>query len=169
MSAGSHHHHHSDLTWIGQDRRLARRVGQPLARFLAVESASGILLIVATVVALIWANSAWNGLYDDLLHFPISLEIGSFRFEESFLHFVNDGLMALFFVVGLVASMLAAILGAAMLHRATREAPPSPREDDDSEQGLFDVLHERLESIAESVMAAPDAEPVGAMRSHEAT
>jgi NhaA family Na+:H+ antiporter len=103
MSAGSHHHHHhSDLTWIGQDRRLARRVGQPLARFLAVESASGVLLIIATIVALIWANSPWSEVYDDLLHLPINLEIGSFHFEESFLRFVNDGLMALFFfVVGL--------------------------------------------------------------------
>ena len=53
--------------------------------------------------------------------------------------------------------MLAAVVGATMLHRATREAPLSRPEDDDSEQGLFEVLHDRLEPIAESVMAAPGA------------
>ncbi|MDW3176461.1 MAG: Na+/H+ antiporter NhaA [Acidimicrobiia bacterium] len=101
MSAGSHHKP-SDLTWIGQDRRLARRVGQPLAKFMAVEAASGILLIIATIAALVWANSAWHDAYEDFLHFHINVEIGPFHLEESFLHFVNDGLMAIFFfVVGL--------------------------------------------------------------------
>lgn len=101
MSAGSHQKP-SDLTWIGQDRRLARKVGQPLAKFMAVESASGILLIIATIAALVWANSPWSDAYDDFLHFHINVEIGPFHLEESFLHFVNDGLMAIFFfVVGL--------------------------------------------------------------------
>jgi len=69
---------------------------------MAVESASGILLIVATIAALVWANSAWHDAYEDFLHFHINVEIGPFHLEESFLHFVNDGLMAIFFfVVGL--------------------------------------------------------------------
>ncbi len=96
------HHHVSDLTWIGQDRRLARRVGRPLARFLAIESASGLLLIVATVIALVWANSPWSGLYDDLLHAHIAFSAGPIHLDESLAHWVNDGLMAIFFfVVGL--------------------------------------------------------------------
>lgn len=87
---------------MGQDRRLARKVAQPLARFMAVEAASGILLIIATIAALVWANSPWHSAYEDFLHFHINVEIGPFHLEESFLHFVNDGLMAVFFfVVGL--------------------------------------------------------------------
>jgi NhaA family Na+:H+ antiporter len=100
--AGAHSTEVSDLTWLGQDRRLARRVGRPVARFLAIESASGILLIIATAIALIWANSPWSASYDDLLHVHIGFEVGSFHIDESLAHWVNDGLMAIFFfVVGL--------------------------------------------------------------------
>ncbi|MBT7378968.1 MAG: hypothetical protein HN819_03325, partial [Actinobacteria bacterium] len=47
----------SSLTWLGSDNRLARRVGRPMQRFLGIEAAGGVLLIVATVIAMVWANS----------------------------------------------------------------------------------------------------------------
>jgi len=49
-------HHPWSHTWLGTDRFLARRFARPAARFLAIEAASGILLLIATVLALIWAN-----------------------------------------------------------------------------------------------------------------
>jgi NhaA family Na+:H+ antiporter len=60
----------------------------------------------------------------------------------------------------LVASTIAAIAGAALLHRATRDNSNDRRVDDEAERGLFEVLQNRLEPIAESVMAAPGAEKV---------
>ena len=41
----------SPLTWMGGERRLARRVGRPMREFLAIEAASGMFLIAATVLA----------------------------------------------------------------------------------------------------------------------
>ncbi len=59
----------------------------------------------------------------------------------------------------LVASTLAAVLGAGLLHHSTRENARSRRADDDEGSGLFEVLQNRLEPIAESVMAAPETGP----------
>src|SRR5262245_11563855 len=50
-------------TWLGSDRRLARAVGRPVARFLRVEAAGGVVLLAAAVVALVWANSPWRASY----------------------------------------------------------------------------------------------------------
>lgn len=92
----------SPLTWLGGDRRLARSVGRPVRDFLAIEASSGLLLIAATIVALIWAN-AWQGSYEDFIHFDISLQFGSIiSIDETLEHWVNDALMVVFFfVVGL--------------------------------------------------------------------
>jgi NhaA family Na+:H+ antiporter len=86
-------------TWLQSDARLARNVARPLERFLHVEASSGILLLGATVVALVWANSRWSAGYDALWHTEVALEIGSYRLSEDLGHWVNDGLMALFFFV----------------------------------------------------------------------
>ena len=89
-------------TWLGSDRRLARAVGRPIQSFLAVEAAGGILLVAATVVALVWANSPWREAYEQLIHTHLSITVGSFEIDETLQHAINDGLMALFFfVVGL--------------------------------------------------------------------
>ena len=93
----------SPLTWLGGDRRLARRVGRPVREFLAIEAAGGLLLIAATVAALVWANSPWHESYEDFLHFHITIQFGDLlTLDESIEHWVNDALMAIFFfVVGL--------------------------------------------------------------------
>jgi NhaA family Na+:H+ antiporter len=79
--------------------RIARLAGRPLERFLRIEAASGILLMVAAAVALIWANSSWAESYVHLWHTPIGLRIGTFTFERSLEWVVNDGLMVIFFFV----------------------------------------------------------------------
>lgn len=77
-------------------------VGRPLERFLRIEAASGLLLMLAAVVALIWANSPWSATYVHFWHTPIGIHVGSFAFERSLEWVVNDGLMVVFFfVVGL--------------------------------------------------------------------
>ncbi len=82
--------------------RLARLAGRPLERFLRIEAASGILLLVAAAIALVWANSPWAESYAELWHTPLGLRIGAFTFERTLEWFVNDVLMVIFFfVVGL--------------------------------------------------------------------
>jgi NhaA family Na+:H+ antiporter len=73
-----------------------------VVRFARLEAAGGILLLICTAVAVVWANSPWRASYFDLWHTPVAIEIGAFTLSESLAHWVNDGLMAIFFfVVGL--------------------------------------------------------------------
>ena len=78
------------------------KVIEPLQQFLATEIASGLILLAAAIVALVWANSAWHASYESLWTTEISLRVGGFELVEDLRHWVNDLLMALFFfVVGL--------------------------------------------------------------------
>lgn len=71
-------------------------------RFLATEASSGVALLAAALVALLWANSPWSGTYDALWATPLGLFHGSIGFERELRWWVNDGLMTIFFfVVGL--------------------------------------------------------------------
>ena len=79
--------------------RAARRLVTPLQQFLAIEAASGVVLIVATVIALAWANSPWVGSYHDLWHLPLGVSFHELRFERSLHFWVNEGLMTVFFLV----------------------------------------------------------------------
>ncbi|HEX7480706.1 MAG TPA: Na+/H+ antiporter NhaA, partial [Polyangiales bacterium] len=74
----------------------------PIERFLAIEAASGIVLLTAALIALLWANSPYHEAYERLWQLPLGMRLGSLHFERE-LHFViNDGLMTVFFfVVGL--------------------------------------------------------------------
>jgi NhaA family Na+:H+ antiporter len=82
--------------------RVARVARRPIERFLRIEAASGIRLIVAATVALACANSGWAEGYATFWHTPVGIRIGEFSFERSLEWVVNDGLMVIFFfVVGL--------------------------------------------------------------------
>ncbi|NCY15284.1 MAG: Na+/H+ antiporter NhaA [Actinobacteria bacterium] len=94
-----HDHHPWSLTWLGTDRLLARRLARPAARFLAIEASSGILLLIATVVALVWANSPWKNSYGSFLNSEIIFDAGPIGFHMTLQEFVNDALMAFFFFV----------------------------------------------------------------------
>ncbi len=83
-------------------RRAARRALAPVERFLAIEAASGILLLVAAAIALVWANSPWRESYVALWHTPFGVRLGPFSFERDLHFWINDGMMTIFFfVVGL--------------------------------------------------------------------
>ncbi len=84
------------LTERGELSRAARS-------FLSTESGSAVLLLVAAVVALVWANLL--GGYEDFWHTEFSLVLGDWELTEDLRHWVNDGLMVLFFFsVGLEIS-----------------------------------------------------------------
>jgi Na+:H+ antiporter, NhaA family len=81
---------------------VAQSEGFSLREFIHDEAFGGILLLVCALFALIWANSPWGDSYDALWSTELTLGTVQFHLTESLLHWVNDGLMAIFFfVVGL--------------------------------------------------------------------
>lgn len=89
-------------TWLRSDHFLARSVAQPVNRFLRIEASGGVLLALAAVTALVWANSPWSAAYHDLWATPLTIDLGGHAITEDLRHWINDGLMTLFFfVIGL--------------------------------------------------------------------
>ena len=77
-------------------------ITSPFVRFARMEAASGIMLLVATLVALVWANSPWQYSYHEIFERPLSIGFGTLTITEDWHHWINDGLMSLFFfLVGL--------------------------------------------------------------------
>ena len=70
-----------------------------LKAFFKMEAASGILLIAAAILALIAANTGLKAYYDQLLSVDVVVAIGSFSIAKPLLLWINDGLMALFFLL----------------------------------------------------------------------
>ncbi len=93
------HEHRWRLTWLGSDRLLARNVARPVARFLRIEAASGVLLLVAAVVAVVWANSGVSDSYLSFWETDAGFSLGGFHVDMTLQEWVNDGLMAIFFFV----------------------------------------------------------------------
>jgi len=77
---------------------IAKLLG-PFTRFLHLSSAGGLLVLGCTAIALIAANSPWQPAIDHLLHAPIGLRLGEGLYEKSLWHLINDGLMAVFFLM----------------------------------------------------------------------
>jgi Na+:H+ antiporter, NhaA family len=75
------------------------RIVRPFQDFARKQSSGGILLIIATVVALVWANSPWGESYAALWHTKLTVGIGEFSISKDLTHWINDGLMAVFFLV----------------------------------------------------------------------
>ena len=70
--------------------------------FFHHEAAGGLVLVVAALVALLASNSPLAWLYDGFLHTPVGVRVGPLALDKSLLHWINDGLMAIFFfLVGL--------------------------------------------------------------------
>ena len=78
------------------------RALSPLRDFLHTESAGALLLAAGAIVALAWANSPWSGSYESLWHSRLSITLAGHSLDLDLRHWVNDGLMTIFFfVVGL--------------------------------------------------------------------
>jgi Na+/H+ antiporter NhaA len=86
----------------GERVALVAQVSAPLRRFLGTEAAGATLLLGATLVALAWANSPWSGAYEALLSTPVAISAGDEQLAMDVHHWVNEGLMTVFFfVIGL--------------------------------------------------------------------
>ena len=82
--------------------RAVPDAGRALLDFLRTEAGGGVVLLLAALTALVWANSPWEGAYHELWQREISVGPGEWAVRETLQHWINDGLMALFFfVVGL--------------------------------------------------------------------
>ncbi len=79
----------------------ARRL-TPVREYVATENASAVILLLATVAALLWANSPWSASYESFWHTEVAISFGDAELALDLRHWINDGLMAFFFfVVGL--------------------------------------------------------------------
>lgn len=74
-------------------------MNQKLSEFLKTESAGGILLIIATLLALILVNSPLSHAYEAFLHMPMEIRVGPLHIDKTLHHWINDGLMAIFFLM----------------------------------------------------------------------
>ncbi|HLF71953.1 MAG TPA: Na+/H+ antiporter NhaA [Dehalococcoidia bacterium] len=83
-------------------RFVPQRVIEAAEAFVSIEAASGIVLMLTAVVAIVWANSPWDNAYFDLWHKRIAIETEIFSIDQDLRHWLNDGLMtAFFFLMGL--------------------------------------------------------------------
>jgi Na+:H+ antiporter, NhaA family len=79
-----------------------RRGLLPIERFIHSESVGAITMLAASMLALLWANSPWSASYAALWHTRLSIDFPLLRISEDLHHWINDGLMAVFFfIVGL--------------------------------------------------------------------
>ncbi len=78
------------------------RIVSPMQKFIGQEASSGVILLAMTLIALLLANSPLAADYFAILETEVGISIGTFELHESVLHWINDGLMVIFFfVVGL--------------------------------------------------------------------
>lgn len=71
----------------------------PFERFFQLEAAGGLLLLIASVTALAWANSPWSASYFTLWQTPVAVDLGPVGLRKPLLLWINDGLMACFFLL----------------------------------------------------------------------
>ncbi|HEX5969542.1 MAG TPA: Na+/H+ antiporter NhaA [Intrasporangium sp.] len=79
--------------------QLAGQLSAPLRQYLATESGGAALLLVATLVALAWANSPWSEAYSQLWGTELAVQLADWTLRMDLGHWINDGLMAVFFLV----------------------------------------------------------------------
>ena len=92
-------HRHTSRQDLPRAHLLAERAFATLERFLHIEAASGIVLLLAAAAALIWANSSFAHSYHALWHLPMSIGIGDWTYSQSLHFWINDALMTVFFLV----------------------------------------------------------------------
>ena len=106
---------------VAREQPPVERIVRPFQDFAHKQSSGGILLIAATAVALVWANSPWGESYAALWRTKLTVGVGDASISKDLTHWINDGLMAVFFlVVGLeikrevLVGELSSVRGAAL-------------------------------------------------------
>jgi NhaA family Na+:H+ antiporter len=78
-------------------QRGLENISDPFSSFIRAQTTTSWFLLLATLVALWWANSEYSASYQNLKYTPIGLFLGDFKFHTSLKHIINDGLMVIFF------------------------------------------------------------------------
>ena len=92
----------ASASYVAPWERAFDKFSTPFEEFIHNQTSSGIVLMIATVIALVLANSALVHSYHHFIETPFRIGFGDFVLEKSLHHWINDGLMALFFfLVGL--------------------------------------------------------------------
>jgi NhaA family Na+:H+ antiporter len=87
-------------TWSASDRFVPRTVVRPIQRFFVLEAAGGMVMLLAAVIAIAWANSPASDSYFELWTTPLSIELGHLLHLDLDLQgWVNDGAMTIFFLL----------------------------------------------------------------------
>ena len=84
-------------TFAKLPRALVEGLTRPFSRFVQIETAAGAVLLAATLVALLLANSPWADAFHAIWEFRIGVQMGSVEAVRSLKEWINDGLMTLFF------------------------------------------------------------------------
>ena len=84
---------------LGMRRARIDRFVAPVTQFIQTEAAGGIALLIAAIVALVWANSPWDQEYFQLLDHHLAFDLGFWQLDEPLHFWINDALMVLFFFV----------------------------------------------------------------------
>ncbi|MCF6367190.1 MAG: Na+/H+ antiporter NhaA [Bacteroidales bacterium] len=81
---------------------IRKKILSPFQKFVKIESFSGILLLLATIIALLWANSQFGESYKSLWQYKLGFSSQHFELNKPLILWINDGLMAVFFfLIGL--------------------------------------------------------------------
>lgn len=78
---------------------LGWRIRMLAAQFAGLSTSSGLLMLIGVIVALVWANSPWAGTYHALWESHLTIGLGARALDLSLHHWVNDGLIVLFFLI----------------------------------------------------------------------
>jgi NhaA family Na+:H+ antiporter len=87
------------MTPAARFQRLSTTVQSSFNEFVQRTTSTGITILFVTAIALVWTNSPFHGSYEAFLHTPVQFVVGPLNISFTLEHFVNDGLMVLFFLV----------------------------------------------------------------------
>src|SRR5437588_12116671 len=94
----------ADAITEGGRTAWARNMAAPVRSFLSTESGGAIVMLLGAIIALLWANSPWWHSYESVWSTTVSVQVGTAGITMDLRHWINEGLMTLFFlVVGLEA------------------------------------------------------------------
>ncbi|UYZ36594.1 Na+/H+ antiporter NhaA [Clostridium beijerinckii] len=79
--------------------KIQNKILNPFLQFFKNESSSGLVLLFCAITAIIIANSNFSSMYNNIIHTYITIGYKDFSLSMSILHWINDGLMAIFFLV----------------------------------------------------------------------
>lgn len=91
--------HHLRSPWSRSDRPVPRLIVRPLQEFLETSTASGVVLLGAVLLAIAWVNSPWREGYESVFATPIAVRVGGLGVGGDLRFWINEGLMAFFFLL----------------------------------------------------------------------